>query len=78
MNLETDVLVIGGGPAGCWAAWNAVQAGMSVTLVEKGYVGTSGATAAGNTTTIYTRRGTAERTATVNQRVVVRSSGKRR
>lgn len=67
--IETDVLVIGGGPAGCWAAWNAVQAGASVTLVEKGYVGTSGATAAGNTTTIYTRRGTVERTATVNQRV---------
>ncbi|SIR35387.1 Succinate dehydrogenase/fumarate reductase, flavoprotein subunit [Rhizobium sp. RU35A] len=66
---ETDVLVIGGGPAGCWAAWNAVSAGMSVILIDKGYVGTSGATAAGNTTTIYTKRGTAERAATVDQRL---------
>lgn len=74
MNIDTveisaDVLVIGGGPAGCWAAWNAAARGASVVLVEKGYVGTSGATAAGNTTTIYTHRGTAERSATVAQRV---------
>lgn len=67
--LEVDILVVGGGPAGCWAAWNAATTGASVVLVEKGYVGTSGATAAGNTTTIYTRRGTAERAATVGQRV---------
>ncbi|WP_210210053.1 FAD-dependent oxidoreductase [Rhizobium grahamii] len=69
MQVETDVLVVGGGPAGCWAAWNAALNGMNVVLVEKGYVGTSGAAAAGNTTTIYTRRGTAERAATVAQRV---------
>lgn len=67
--LEVDILVVGGGPAGCWAAWNAATTGASVVLIEKGYVGTSGATAAGNTTTIYTRRGTAERAATVGQRV---------
>lgn len=67
--LEVDILVVGGGPAGCWAAWNAAATGASVLLVDKGYVGTSGATAAGNTTTIYTRRGTAERAATVGQRV---------
>ncbi|NKC04764.1 FAD-dependent oxidoreductase [Ochrobactrum haematophilum] len=69
LEISTDVLVVGGGPAGCWAAWNAAANGASVVLVEKGYVGTSGATAAGNTTTIYTRRGTAERSATVTQRV---------
>ncbi len=69
VRLDTDVLVVGGGPAGCWAAWNAAASGASVVLIEKGYVGTSGATAAGNTTTIYTRRGTAERAATVAQRV---------
>lgn len=67
--IEADVLVIGGGPAGCWAAWNAASKGASVILIEKGYVGTSGATAAGNTTTIYTRRGSAERAATVYQRI---------
>jgi len=69
MQIETDVLVVGGGPAGCWAAWNAASNGASVVLVEKGYVGTSGATAAGNTTTIYTRRGSTERAATVGQRL---------
>ncbi|TDK39779.1 FAD-dependent oxidoreductase [Rhizobium deserti] len=69
VRLDTDVLVVGGGPAGCWAAWNAAANGASVVLIEKGYVGTSGATAAGNTTTIYTRRGTTERAATVAQRV---------
>lgn len=67
--LECDVLVVGGGPAGCWAAWNACANGMKVVLIDKGYVGTSGATAAGNTTTIYTKRGTVERDATVNQRL---------
>ncbi|MGE7368363.1 FAD-dependent oxidoreductase [Neorhizobium sp. NPDC001467] len=67
--LNTDVLVIGGGPAGCWAAWNAVASGLDVVLLDKGYVGTSGATAAGNTTTIYSRRGTSERAASVAQRV---------
>ncbi|GAA6623968.1 FAD-dependent oxidoreductase [Scytonema sp. NUACC26] len=45
-NLETDVLVIGGGPAGTWAAWNAAASGARVVLVDKGYCGTSGAAAA--------------------------------
>jgi succinate dehydrogenase/fumarate reductase flavoprotein subunit len=69
VQIDTDVLVVGGGPAGCWAAWNAAANGAKVILIEKGYVGTSGATAAGNTTTIYTPRGSAERAATVAQRV---------
>jgi len=43
---ETDVLVIGGGPAGCWAALAAAEAGVDVILVDKGYCGTSGAAAA--------------------------------
>lgn len=68
-HIHTDVLVIGGGPAGCWAAWNAAANGAQVVLIDKGYIGTSGATAAGNTTTIYTKSGTAERTTTVNQRI---------
>lgn len=45
VTLETDVLVIGGGPAGCWAAISAAAAGGQVVLVDKGYCGTTGATA---------------------------------
>ncbi|MDZ7961864.1 MAG: FAD-binding protein [Aulosira sp. DedQUE10] len=45
-NLQTDVLVIGGGPAGTWAAWSAASAGAKVVLVDKGYCGTSGCAAA--------------------------------
>src|SRR6187402_3870546 len=44
--IETDVLVIGGGLAGCWAASAARQAGARVVLADKGYCGTSGVTAA--------------------------------
>jgi succinate dehydrogenase/fumarate reductase flavoprotein subunit len=45
LNLETDVLVIGGGMAAAWAAIGAAQAGASVIMADKGYVGTSGVTA---------------------------------
>src|ERR1700678_3287542 len=41
-----DVLVIGGGLAGGWAAIAAARAGASVILADKGYFGTSGVTAA--------------------------------
>lgn len=44
--LEADVLVIGGGPAGTWAAWNAASNGAKVVLVDKGYCGTTGCAAA--------------------------------
>jgi glycine/D-amino acid oxidase-like deaminating enzyme len=43
--LEADVLVLGGGPAGTWAAVTAARDGASVVLADKGYCGTSGATA---------------------------------
>jgi len=42
---EADVLVVGGGLAGGWAATAAARAGAAVTVVEKGYFGTSGVTA---------------------------------
>jgi succinate dehydrogenase/fumarate reductase flavoprotein subunit len=45
LNLEADVLVIGGGPAGTWAEWTAASRGARVVLADKGYCGTSGATA---------------------------------
>ncbi|MEH2260757.1 FAD-binding protein [Nostoc sp.] len=53
LDLETDVLVIGGGPAGAWAAYNAVASGARVILVDKGYCGSSGATASGGTSVWY-------------------------
>ena len=40
--IDTDVLVIGGGIAGCWAAISAARQGVRVTLVEKGDVARSG------------------------------------
>ncbi|SDP42147.1 Succinate dehydrogenase/fumarate reductase, flavoprotein subunit [Rhodoferax sp. OV413] len=43
--LQTDVLVVGGGLAGAWAALGAARAGAQVVLVDKGYCGTSGVTA---------------------------------
>jgi succinate dehydrogenase/fumarate reductase flavoprotein subunit len=45
LTLHADVLVIGGGLAGAWAAVGAARAGASVVLAEKGYLGTSGVTA---------------------------------
>lgn len=48
-SLTTDVLVVGGGPAGTWAAIKAAQAGADVVLVDKGHCGSSGATASAGT-----------------------------
>jgi len=45
LTLATDVLVIGGGLAGAWAAVAAARAGADVVLVDKGHCGTSGVTA---------------------------------
>jgi succinate dehydrogenase/fumarate reductase flavoprotein subunit len=41
--IATDVLVIGGGIAGCWAAISAARTGLNVALVEKGDTIRSGA-----------------------------------
>lgn len=51
--LNADVLVLGGGPAGAWAAISAAQQGAQVILADKGYCGTSGATAASGTGVWY-------------------------
>lgn len=53
LSLEADVLVLGGGPAGTWAALTAAQAGARVVLADKGYCGTSGATAPSGTGVWY-------------------------
>jgi succinate dehydrogenase/fumarate reductase flavoprotein subunit len=63
LDASTDVLVIGGGPAGAWAAIAAAQAGARVMLVDKGYLGTSGATAPSNTGTWFVPPGAGRRIA---------------
>jgi succinate dehydrogenase/fumarate reductase flavoprotein subunit len=40
--LDADVLVIGGGLAGCWAAMRAAEHGARVILVDKGYISRAG------------------------------------
>ena len=57
VTLTADVLVIGGGPAGTWAAIKAAQAGADVVLADKGYCGSSGATAAVGTGVWYVDAG---------------------
>ena len=41
-NIETDILVIGGGIAGCFAAIKAREQGLNVAIVDKAYAGKSG------------------------------------
>src|SRR3989304_53940 len=45
--VSCDVLVLGGGIAGCWAAIGAARKGVKVALVEKGATVSSGAGGAG-------------------------------
>src|SRR5262245_43960223 len=63
LDLLADVLVIGGGPAGAWAAVAAAEVGARVVLVDKGYLGTSGATAPSNTGTWFVPPGEGRRAA---------------
>ena len=46
-NIRTDVLILGGGIAGCWAAIAAARKGVKVALVEKGATIRSGAGGSG-------------------------------
>lgn len=55
IELVADVLIIGGGPAGAWAALAATSKGSKVILVDKGYCGTSGATAPSGTGVWYVK-----------------------
>jgi succinate dehydrogenase/fumarate reductase flavoprotein subunit len=65
---DADVLVIGGGPAGAWAACSAAAAGAKVVLVDKGYCGTWGATAAAGTGVWYVQPDPAKRLAAMESR----------
>ncbi|MDO5536948.1 MAG: FAD-binding protein, partial [Desulfovibrionaceae bacterium] len=47
-NYETDVLVLGSGASGCGAAITAARAGVSVLMVDKGHVESSGCLGGGN------------------------------
>jgi succinate dehydrogenase/fumarate reductase flavoprotein subunit len=69
LDLTADVLVVGGGPAGCWAAIGAIETGASVTLVDKARVGASGATAAANTAVIDVPRSGPARAAVIERRL---------
>ncbi|MFC4779044.1 FAD-dependent oxidoreductase [Paenibacillus sp. GCM10023252] len=71
--LTADVLVIGGGPAGAWAAWSAASHGARTVLVDKGYLGTSGATAPGGTGFLYIEPDEEKRQKAVSDRL--RSGG---
>lgn len=53
LQLEADVLVLGGGPAGTWAALAAAAKGSKVVLADKGFCGSSGATAPSGTGVWY-------------------------
>jgi succinate dehydrogenase/fumarate reductase flavoprotein subunit len=61
LKLQADVLIIGGGPAGAWASIAAAEQGASVILVDKGYCGTSGATAPAGTGIWYIKPNEQER-----------------
>jgi hypothetical protein len=63
LDLATDVLVVGGGPSAAWAAITAAATGARVALVDKGFLGTSGATAPSNTGTWFVPPGDQRRTA---------------
>ena len=53
LDLTADVFVAGGGPAATWAALQAARDGAQVVLADKGFCGTSGATAAAGTGVWY-------------------------
>ncbi|MFN6469037.1 MAG: FAD-dependent oxidoreductase [Nostoc sp. SerVER01] len=71
--ITADVLVLGGGPAGTWAALSAARQGARVVLADKGYCGTSGATAPSNTGAWYLPKGP-QRDAEIERRLS-RSTG---
>ena len=70
LDLVADVLVIGGGPAASWAALTATDAGARVVVVDKGYLGTSGATAPTNTGTWFVPPGSGREAAIARRQLL--------
>ena len=70
LELVADVLVIGGGPAASWAALAATEAGARVVVVDKGFLGTSGATAPTNTGTWFVPPGSGRETAIARRQLL--------
>ena len=68
LQLKADVLVIGGGPAAAWAAWSATRQGAKTVLVDKGYLGASGAAAASGNGVMAVPPNPAAREAAVSER----------
>jgi succinate dehydrogenase/fumarate reductase flavoprotein subunit len=68
IEFDADVLVLGGGPAGTWAAISAAERGARVILADKGFCGTSGATAAAGTGVWYVDPDPAKREAAMADR----------
>jgi adenylylsulfate reductase subunit A len=62
--IDTDLLIVGGGTAGCLAAWEARRVGgpnLGITILEKAYIRHSGSLAAGqNALNMYLNQGTPE------------------
>lgn len=71
--VETDVLIIGGGPAGLWSAVAAAATGARVVLVDKSRCGSSGPTVYGPTTLWRVPAGPARLTTV--ERALVRGGG---
>ena len=65
---DADVLIIGGGPSGTWAAVSAAASGARVVLADKGYCGSSGATAPSGTGVWYIAPDPAKRLAAMESR----------
>ena len=68
VEFDADVLVLGGGPAGTWAAISAANRGARVVLADRGFCGTSGATAAAGTGVWYVDPDPAQREAAMANR----------
>lgn len=68
LELTADVLVVGGGPAATWAALTAAREGADVVLADKGYCGTSGATASAGTGVWYVAPDPVQREAAIASR----------
>ena len=68
LSRDADVLVIGGGPAGAWAAIAAAGQGAKVALVDKGCLGSSGATASAGTGVWYVPPDPSKRLAAMESR----------